>query len=197
MVTVGITLNQEHLRIAILTKKKSQITIQKLYTLTNFPDSVKQLYRDLSIYNKKFTISTFLETQDVILRRLVLPLTEKRKILETLPFQIDSLVITPNDSMVSVCIDQISKKSSSVGVFITSQSLFFKHIQSLEDTGLHTHFVSCSSSSLFRFITWVFPEQKTGIVIHIGPQEMLCLFYQENYIESAKTFSSEIGRAHV
>jgi type IV pilus assembly protein PilM len=191
LVTVGITLNQEHLRIAILTKKKSQITIQKLYTLTNFPDSVKQLYRDLSIYNKKFTISTFLETQDVILRRLVLPLTEKRKILETLPFQIDSLVITPNDSMVSVCIDQISKKSSSVGVFITSQSLFFKHIQSLEDTGLHTHFVSCSSSSLFRFITWVFPEQKTGIVIHIGPQEMLCLFYQENYIESAKTFSSD------
>jgi type IV pilus assembly protein PilM len=187
LVTVGIALNQEHLRIAILIKKKSKITIQKLYILKI--DSVKQLYKDLSVYNKNLTISTFLETQDVILRRLVLPLTEKRKILATLPFQIESLVMTPNDSVVSVCIDRISKKSSSVGVFITSQSLFFKHIQSLEDKGLHTHFVSCSSSSLFRFITWAFPKQKTGIVIHIGSQEMLCLFYQENHLESAKAFS--------
>lgn len=191
MVTVGIALNQEHLRIAILTQKKSKITIQKIYTLTNSPDSVKQLYRDLSIYDKNFTISTFLETQDVILRRLVLPLTEKRKILATLPFQIESLVMTPNDSMVSVCIDRTSKKSSSVGVFITSQNLFFKHMQSLENKGLHTHFVSCSSSSLFRFITWVFPKQKTGIVIHIGSQEMLCLFYQENHLESVKAFSTD------
>lgn len=191
MVTVGIALNQEHLRIAILTKKKSQITIQKFYTLTNSPDSVKQLYRDLSIYDKNFIIATFLETRDVILRRLVLPLTEKRKVLATLPFQIESLVMTPNDSMVSVCIDRISKKSSSVGVFITSQSLFFKHMQSLEDKGLHTHFVSCSSSSLFRFITWAFPKQKTGIVIHIGSQEVLCLFYQENHLESAKAFSAD------
>lgn len=187
MVTVGIALNQEHLRIAILIKKKSKIAIQKLYILKT--DSVKQLYKDLSIYNNNLIISTFLETQDVILRRLILPLTEKRKILATLPFQIESLVMTPNDSVVSVCIDRISKKSSSVGVFITSQNLFFKHIQFLEDKGIHTHFVSCSSSNLFRFITWAFPKQKTGIVIHIGSQEMLCLFYQENRLESAKAFS--------
>ena len=191
MVTVGIALNQEHLRIAILTKKKSQITIQKLFTLTNTSGSVKQLYKNLSIYDKNPTIATFLKTQDVILRRLVLPLTEKKKILATLPFQIESSVMIPDDSMVSVCIDRISKKSSSVGVFITSQSLFFKHMQYLESKDLYTHFVSCSSASLFRFITWAFPKQKTGIVIHIGSQEVLCLFYQESRLESAKAFSAD------
>lgn len=191
MVTVGIALNQEHLRIAVLTKKKSKIFIQKIFTTDDSPESVKQLYRDLSVYNKNFTISTFLEAQDVLLRRLTLPLTEKRKILATLPFQIESLVMTPNDSMVSICIDRIAKKSSSVGVFITSQHLFSKHVESLEEKGLHTHFVGCSAASLFRFITWAFPKQKKGIVIYIGSQEMLCLFYQENHLESAKTFSAD------
>lgn len=191
MVTVGIALHQEHLRIAILTKKKSKILIKKNFTINDSPESVKQLYRDLSVYNKKYTIATFLEAQDVLLRRLVLPLTEKRKILATLPFQIESLVMTPNDSMVSVCIDRITKESSSVGVFITSQHLFFKHVESLESKGLHTHFVGYAAASLFRFITWAFPKQKTGIVIHIGSQEMLCLFYQENYLESAKAFPAD------
>ncbi|MCL6755757.1 MAG: hypothetical protein M3A24_01075 [Candidatus Rhabdochlamydia oedothoracis] len=191
MVTVGIALNQEHLRIAVLTKKKLKISIQKIFTIKNSPESIKQLYRDLVVYDKNFNISSFLEAQDVLLRRLTLPLTEKRKILATLPFQIDSLIMTPNDSMVSVCIDRIAKKSSSVGVFITSQHLFFKHVEFLEGKGLHTHFVGCATASLFRFITWAFPKQKKGIVIHIGSQEILCLFYQENRLESAKAFSAD------
>lgn len=191
MVTVGIALDQEHLRIAILTKKKSKILVKKIFIINHSTESVKQLYKDLSFYNKDYTISTFLKAQDVLLRRLVLPLTEKRKILATLPFQIESLVVTPNDSMVSVCINRIAKKSSSVGVFMTSQSLFFKHVESLEAKGLYTHFIGCAAASLFRFVTWAFPKEKKGIVIHIGSQGMLCLFYQENYLESAKTFSAD------
>lgn len=191
LVSIGIALSQEHLRIAILSKKKSKLSIQELSTLNNSPDSVQQLYNSLSIYNHKFTISTFLEAKDVIFRRLLLPLTEKRKILATLPFQIESLVMTPDDSMVSASIDRITKKSSSIGVFITSQTLFFKHIDFLESKGIYAHFVGCSISNLFRFITWVFPKQKNGVAIYVGSQEMLCLFYQEGRLESAKTFSPD------
>jgi type IV pilus assembly protein PilM len=190
LITVGIALHQEHLRIAILTKKKSKIFIHKIFTTKDSPESVKQLYTDLSVYHTYFIVSSFLEAHDVLLRRFTLPLTEKRKILATLPFQIESLVLAPHDSIVSVCMDPIAKKSSSVGVFITSQHLFSKHVKSLENKGLHTHFVGCAAASLFRFITWAFPKQKKGIVIHIGSQEMLCLFYQENRLESVKAFST-------
>lgn len=193
MVTVGIALNQEHLRVAILTKKKSKICIIKKITIKDSPESIKQLYKNFSINNKKCIISTFLKAQDVLLRRLILPLTEKRKILATLPFQVESLIMTPNDSIASVSIDRIGKKSSSVGVFITSQNLLFSHLESLENKDLDIHFVGCAPASLFRFITWAFPKQKKGIVIHIGSQEILCLFYQENCLESAKTFSADLA----
>lgn len=191
MVTVGIALSQEHLRIAILSEKKAKISIQELSTLSNSTDSVKQLYNDLSICHKKFTISTFLEANDVIFRRLSLPLTDKRKILATLPFQIESLLMTPDDSIVSVSIDPVTKKSSSIGVFITSQTLFFKHVETLEKKEIYTHFVGCSVSNLFRFITWAFPQQKSGVVIHMGSQETLCLFYQEYRLLSAKVFPAD------
>lgn len=191
MVTVGIALSQEHLRIAILSEKKAKISIQELSTLSNSTDSVKQLYNNLSIYHKKFTISTFLEATDVLFRRFPLPLTDKRKILATLPFQIESLIITPDNPIVSVSIDPVTKTSSSIGVFMTSQTLFFKHIETLEKKEIYAHFISCSISNLFRFVTWTFPQQKSGIVIHMGSQEALCLFYQEHQLVSAKVFSAD------
>ena len=193
MVTVGIALGQECLHIAILIKKKSKISIQELSTLADSVNSVKQLYNNLSIsYKKKFTIATFLAAKDVILRSFSLPLIEKRKILATLPFQMESLIAIPDNPIIAVSIHSISQKTSSIKAFITSQALFFKHIESLESKGIDTHFVGCSISNLFRFVTWAVPKQEKGIVIHIGHQEMICLFYQESQLESAQSFSVDL-----
>lgn len=192
MVTVGIAIGQEHLHVAILTKKKAKISIQELSTLTDSPNSVKQLYSNLATsYKEKFTIATFLAAKDVILRRFFLPLIEKRKILATLPFQIESLIAVPDNPIIAISINPVSQKNSSVEAFITSKALFFTHIKSLENKGIDTHFVGCSVSNLFRFITWALPKQKKGIVIHVGHQETFCLFYQENQLESAQSFAAD------
>lgn len=190
LITVGIALSQGQLRIAILRKKKSKILIQELSTFTDSPESVKQLYNHIfALYKKNFTIATFLEAKDVILRRLSLPLIEKRKILATLPFQIESLITIPENSIVSIAIDSIFQKRSLLGVFVTSHALLRKHIEFLETKGIGTNYVGSAISNLFRFITWILPQQKKGVVIYVGFQEMICLFYQENLLESAQSFS--------
>lgn len=192
MITVGIALSQGQLRIAILRKKKSKISIQELSAFTNSPESVKQLYKHIfTLCKKKFTIATFLEAKDVILRRISLPLVEKRKILATLPFQIESLITIPKKPIISIAIDSTMQKRSLLCVFVTSQDLFLKHIESLENKGIDTNFVGSAISNLFRFITWTLPQQRKGIVIYVGFQETICLFYQESLLESAQSFLTD------
>src|SRR6267154_4198999 len=99
MFTIGLTLEKEAFRIAVLKREKKSIAIESLQTFPHGPDNVKLFY-NLSPFHtgKEVHIVSGLANSDVFIRKLHLPLREKRKILATLPFQLESLIPFSNEN---------------------------------------------------------------------------------------------------
>jgi type IV pilus assembly protein PilM len=129
MFTIGLTLEKEAFKIAVLKKEKKTIAIESLKTFPYGPDNVKLFYNLPPFHTgKEVEIVSGLAGEEVFIRKLHLPLREKRKILATLPFQIESLIPFPNESPI-ICplLKPLSKQMTIVTVIATVQT----HIASL------------------------------------------------------------------
>ena len=75
MFTLGLTLEKEAFRIAVLKKEKRSIAIESLHTCPHGPDNVKLFYNLPPFHTgKDVHIASGLTSSDVFIRKLHMPL---------------------------------------------------------------------------------------------------------------------------
>jgi type IV pilus assembly protein PilM len=180
MFTIGLTLEKEAFRIAVLKREKKSIAIESLQTFPHGPDNVKLFY-NLSPFHtgKEVHIVSGLANSDVFIRKLHLPLRDKRKILATLPFQLESLIPFSNENPI-ICplLKPLSKQMTAVTVIATTQMHLSSLITALKEIDVEPDTISCHPIALVRFARWQFPQEFRILCFDVRDQKISCVLLE-------------------
>ncbi len=191
MFTIGLTLEKQAFRIAILKKEKKIIAIESLQTLPLGHDHVKQFYNLPPFHTgKEVGIVSGLAGWDIFIRKLHLPLREKRKILAALPFQLESLIPYENP-IVCPLLKPLSKQMTAVTVVAASASQLSSHLAALKEMDIEPDTVSCSPIALVRFARWQFPQEFRILSFDFRDQKINCVLLEGDELVLSQTIPIE------
>jgi type IV pilus assembly protein PilM len=182
MFTIGLTLEKEAFRIAILKKEKNSIAIESLQTFSHSPDNVKLFYNLPPFHTRKDTqIVSGLTGSDVFIRKLHLPLRDRRKILAALPFQLESLIpFSSENPIICPLLKPLSKQMTAVTVVATTQAHLSSHITTLKEIDIQPDTISCSPIALARFARWKFPQEFRILCFEAREKKLSCVLLEDN-----------------
>jgi type IV pilus assembly protein PilM len=189
MFTIGLTLEKEAFRIAILRKEKKSIAIESLHTFLYGPDNVKLFYNLPPFHTgKEVQIVSGLTSAEIFIRKLHLPLREKRKILAALPFQLESLIPFSNETPI-VCplLKPLSKQMTAVTVIATTEAHLSSHIAWLKGVDIKPDTISCSPMALVRFARWQFPREDRILCFDVRDQKISCILAEGSELVLSQT----------
>ncbi|MBS0620317.1 MAG: hypothetical protein JSS61_02530 [Verrucomicrobia bacterium] len=183
MYAIGITAQGEDLQVAILRKDRTGVALESFETLPNV-----KLFYNLPPFQtgKEVQITTGLPGTDVFIRKLLLPLNDKRKILATLPFQLEALLPFPGECAV-ICplLQPISRQMTAVTLIATKRDFLEKHLSAMGD--LKPDVVSCYPAALARYTRWLFPSHERILSFHLSNQTLLWVLSEGEEILLSQT----------
>jgi len=155
---LGIFLEGKSLKIAIVSKVKNNLTLEKLEELAEIPPELLQ--------EKKLHIVTALAAEDVVRREVTLKLTQQKAVLKALPFQFESLVPFSLEETVVHPFFYPQKDKTDVVAFATTRLALKKHITILQEKGIEPDQISCIPVALARWAGVMFPAHFSISGIH-------------------------------
>jgi len=191
MFYIGINLEKDALKVAVLKKEKKAISIESLQSFPYGPDNVKLFYNLPPFHTGKETrVSSGIRCSETFIRKLHIPLKERRKILETLPFQLESLVPFSNEAPV-ICplFKSLSKQMTAVTVIATSEESLLLHLKALKDLDITSDTVSCQTSALMRFSRWKFQAESKVLCFDARDQTISCVVCEGKEIILSQSLS--------
>lgn len=184
MYIIGLTLEKDAFRIAVLKKEKTTIAVDSLEAFSYGKDNVKQFYNLPPFHTGKEVQVVSGLVGETFIRKLHLPLKEKRKILSALPFQLESLIpFASENPIVCLLLKKMSHQMTAVTVIATAESHLAAHIAALKEMDIEPDAVSCGAIALTRFAKWQFPQE----------QRILCFDVQDQKISSALIEDGELA----
>lgn len=191
MFIIGLTLEKEAFRIAILKKEKKSIAIESLQTCPHGPDNVKLFYNLPPFHTgKDVHIASGLTSLDIFIRKLHMPLREKRKILATLPFQLESLIPFSNESPI-ICplFKPLSKQMTAITIIATTQAHLSSHMTALKGIDIEPDTISCHPIALMRFARWQFPQETKVLCFDSRDQKISCILLENGELMLSQTIA--------
>lgn len=193
MIFLGIHSDGETLKVAKIRKENKNISIEILRTLPQRDSGsyVKPLYNLESILGKEFKIVTGLEPEEVFIRTLQMKLLDKRKVLATLPFQLEGLVPFSLDEafIASQVVKENDSASSRVQVTAVKQQLVQTHLEKMQNFDIDPDFVSSIPSSLCRYYSYFYPSKPDVFFFYFGTEQSAALSFSSGKLEFSYPFS--------
>lgn len=159
---LGLHFEKEAVLAALLQKDKDKFNILSLHSLPLDVSPKEALSSELE--DKEVKIVTGLPAQDVVRREVSMKLKSEKKILEALPFQIESVIPYPMDAAVILpFLYPKEKESTDVVLIATTKTILANH---LKNVSCDPDVVSSIPAALTRFCQFFFPEQTALAMIH-------------------------------
>lgn len=177
MFYIGLSLGKEDFGVAVLRGGKNAITVESLHRFPYGPSSVKLFYDLLPFHTgKQAQIASGIASADIFIRKVNIPLKDRKKILAALPFQLESMIPFANESpLICPLFNPLSRQMTSVTVIATGQSPFLAHLEALKELGITPDTVSCAPIALFRFAHWQFPSEPKILCLDVRDQKVSCV----------------------
>ncbi|MBM3208600.1 MAG: hypothetical protein FJZ57_08420, partial [Chlamydiae bacterium] len=192
MTFIGIYTEDRSIKFAKLRKEKKEIFIDLLRSVhkedeTSHVEALQQLETPS---NKNFTTTSGLDASEVLIRILQMKLSDKKKIISALPFQLEGVIPFPWEE--SITAPLISKKSKDnyhrITTVTTKKSYLENHILSLEQWGIDPENTSSVPNALQRFSQFFHPEEQDLHLFHIGSSSSCALCIIDSEIEISYPF---------
>ena len=156
MRAAGLFLEGKRVKIAIVSKVKNQLTLERIGEFDDIPYELLQ--------EKNLHLVTALPSEDVIRREVTLKLTRHSAVLKALPFQLESLLPFSLEETIVHPFFYPSKEKTDVVVFATTRLALKKHLTHFQEKKVDPDQVSSVPIALARFARLLFPEQSISWV---------------------------------
>lgn len=184
MYALGIHIEGETLKVALLSKIKNKIHVEFTRSL---PKGVKPF--DI-LEGKSATIVTGLEPLSMIRREVSLKLKNERAIIAALPFQVETLIPYPPED--TILIPRFYPDNTVL--FATTRNLLRTHLAQIHTCGIDPDVVSATGAALARWGQWTFPDKKNLCLMQKG----CCVLFSEEKIEILQAYENvERTKAYV
>ncbi len=191
MFYIGITLEKDVFRVAILKKENQSVVVDSVHAFPYGSDNVKLFYNLPPFHTgAEISIASGLPSSETFIRKLYLPLKDRRKILATLPFQLESLIPFPSEALIIYTLfKSLSKQMTSVTVIAAAKENLTSHLGALKNLDIAVDVVSCAPNALMRFGRWSHPEENKILIIDIRDQKLCCVIFEGNEMILSQTIT--------
>jgi hypothetical protein len=141
----GITFEENCIKIAVFSKVKNQLTLEKL----------AEIPRDQLVQEKNLRVVTGLSADEVVRRDLHLKLKRHAALLKALPFQLETVLPFAVEEAIAYPFFYPEKEGTDAVVFATSRAALKNHLEKFDADQ-----VSCVPRALYRWIRLLFPHEK-------------------------------------
>jgi type IV pilus assembly protein PilM len=182
IISTGLEKSLSYIKIASLSCSKGQIN---LTALTQIP-----IESWSSTENSSSVLTTGLESRDVIIRSLSLPLKKDKDIDAALPFQAENLIPYSIDQAV-LSWNRIEKKddSSEINFFSVKKDRLEKHLESWQLLKIEPEIISTESMAFVRFLEFYSSNIEPCFIIHITETSTSCCLIVRNNIIASHSLS--------
>lgn len=156
MRTLGLFLEGKRVKIAIVSKVKNQLTLERIGEFDDIPYEL--------IQEKNLHLVTALPSEDVIRREVTLKLTRHSAILKALPFQLESSLPFSLEETLVHPFFYPSKEKTDVVIFATTRLALKKHLSHLQEKKVDPDQVSSIPIALARFARLLFSDHSISWV---------------------------------
>jgi Tfp pilus assembly PilM family ATPase len=190
MFWIGLHLEGAVARWAKIRRQKKDFSIELLRSC-HFEENTQLSFPQCCLEEIPYKIISGLETSEVLLRDIQLKIQDKKKILKSLPFQIEAqLPCQPEEAVVAIQIFPGDvPKSSKISFYATKASSLVGHLDKLKEKGVEPDQTSCVPAALWRFAKTFFPEVSEGLVLHIGAKTSSAISLSDQKPIAAHSFS--------
>ena len=158
----------------------------------SFWGHVKQLYMAYAPWVSQTPIlATSLSPHETLFRTLALPMTQPRKALAALPFQLETLLPFPfEEALIAASMEKQPKGSPiSISLFATKKETLTTHLEPYQSLSIDPDYVTTTQQALYRFARWLFPESKSLQILYIGESKSCFVATSENQITLTQSLS--------
>ncbi len=156
MRSLGLFLEGKSVKIAIVSKVKNQLTLERIGEFDDIPYDLLQ--------EKNLHLVTALSAEDVVRREVTLKLARHSTVLKALPFQLESLLPFSLEETIVYPFFYPHKDKTDVVVFATTRLALKKHLIGFQEKNVDPDQVSCIPIALARFARLLFQEQSISWV---------------------------------
>lgn len=143
---LGLSFEGKNQKIAILSKVKNQVIIEKLEEQAEISATEKNLYK-----------VSGLAPHEVVRREVSLKIKRQAALLQALPFQLETVLPFPSDEAVAAPFFHPKDGVTEIIVFAARKQSLEHHLQ---HTPLTPDQISCVPRALFQWARFVFPTEK-------------------------------------
>lgn len=192
MFFLGISLENQGFRVAILKKEKGERTLEATHFFSYDEEGIKNFYNlPLIATKKQITLTSCLQASDLFVRKLHLPLHSKQQIAKVLPFQLETLLPNHKENAVTCTLIRYSKPMTTVTILSSTKEKLTAHLNELKQIEIIPDQVSSAQSALFRFARWQFPSEKTLICLDVRDEKLTCVALYNDEIILSQTLDKE------
>ncbi len=175
---LGISREDHVLKIALITKEKGKVHVASCQTI---PLEHKENLSSVLLSAQR--IATGIELHEIVFRSLILPLKARRKVLDALPFQLETILPFPVDGTI-ICpfLKSADQHSTCVSIIATSKDIVKKHLSDWAAVDIRPDVVTCVPLALFRLARFLYLDQKDLLFFHFGEHKISCIVIQEGQL---------------
>lgn len=155
---LGLFLEGKKIKIAIVSKVKNNLTLERVEEFTELPPEF--------LKEKGLHIVTALAAEDIVRREVTLKLTRQKAVLKALPFQFENLLPFSLEETLVHPFFFPHKDTTDVVAFATTRLALKKHITVLQEKGIEPDQISCIPVALARWARVMFPAHFSISGIH-------------------------------
>jgi hypothetical protein len=148
---LGLFIEGKSVKIAIVSKVKNQLTLERIGEFDEVPQELLQ--------EKNLHVVTGLSAEDVVRREVTLKLARHAAVLKALPFQLESLLPFSLEETIVHPFFYPHKDKTDVVAFATTRLALKKHLIFMHEKQVDPDQISCVPAALARLAKLLFPEQ--------------------------------------
>lgn len=189
-------LDRQFIKIAFVKRIKKKFFVEKVesYVQMRQTGSVLEEIQALQEKCKTFFLASGLDSGRVLVRKLFLPLKNKKTIYKALPFQLEQQIPYDLEEALVFPLVERSKNGTNVTAFCVKSQIYEKFVEDFSKLGLELQFISCAPQALTRFSAYFFPHVAT-ISFFMGEVETYVASVSENKLEYTQIIP--IGKQHL
>lgn len=183
---IGLEKTSSIIKFANASLSKGRVTLKELKEVPI--DSWKDIQKQSSI------VSTGLDSRDLLIRSLSLPLKKDKDIDAALPFQAETLLPYPIEQAL-LGWNKIEQRDENTEIlfFSAKKDSLQKHLEQWQSLEIEPEIVASESIALARFLTFYSSVTEPCFVIHINEGNITCALVRQGNVLAAHSLSEGIS----
>lgn len=186
---LGLIAENNLVKTALLKEEQGNISLKLVKSFFSSNSLVKQLYISLPLSQKEtFYTATALKPQDLLFRTLSLPISDRKKALAALPFQLEGILPYPlEEANIAASLTQMGKEAFSVSLFAARDHAISSHLEWAQSLQIEPDCISCTPIAIYRLCHWLFPQENAFTMLHFGETKSCCVISLKDEISLTQT----------